>query len=154
MEDFQDCLHSFVAVCLQSVDLVHREDQIVSQRSVPDHRGKIAERRGELAELLFFHAESVHGFPPVLPYRLGYERHIEGSLCFPRSGIVRRISSDRYGTGFPPAAASVLPAGTGQLPDTGAGWLLPAAGLAAGAILLGSVLLGGTKLAAARRRTV
>ena len=52
------------------------------------------------------------------------------------------------------AAAAVLPAGTGRLPNTGAGSLLPAAGLAGGAILLGSVLLGGTKLAAARRRAV
>ena len=56
--------------------------------------------------------------------------------------------------GVPAAAAAVLPAGTGQLPNTGAGSLLPTAGLAGGAILLGSVLLGGTKLAAARRRAV
>ena len=54
----------------------------------------------------------------------------------------------------PAAAAPVLPAGTGQLPNTGAGSLLPTAGLAGGAILLGSALLGGTKLAAARRRAV
>ena len=51
-------------------------------------------------------------------------------------------------------AAAVLPASTGQLPTTGAGSLLPTASLAGGAILLGSVLLGGTKLAAARRRAV
>ncbi|BCW68210.1 hypothetical protein NicSoilB4_29730 [Arthrobacter sp. NicSoilB4] len=56
--------------------------------------------------------------------------------------------------GVPAAAAAVLPAGTGQLPNTGAGPLLPTAGLAGGAILLGSLLLGGTKLAAARRRAV
>jgi hypothetical protein len=54
--------------------------------------------------------------------------------------------------GVPAAAAPVLPAGTGQLPNTGAGSLLPTAGLAGGAILLGSALLGGTKLAAAARR--
>ena len=52
----------------------------------------------------------------------------------------------------PVLPAGALPAGTGQLPNTGAGSLLPTAGLAGGAILLGSVLLGGTKLAAARRR--
>ncbi|MET4093984.1 S1 family peptidase [Arthrobacter sp. UYCu712] len=46
------------------------------------------------------------------------------------------------------AQPPVLPAGSGQLPDTGAGSLLPTAGLAGGAILLGSVLL-----VAARRRT-
>ncbi|WP_346927710.1 hypothetical protein [uncultured Arthrobacter sp.] len=56
--------------------------------------------------------------------------------------------------GVPAAAAPVLPAGAGTLPNTGAGTLLPTAGLAGGAILLGSVLLGGTKLAAARRRAV
>jgi len=54
----------------------------------------------------------------------------------------------------PTAAVAVLPSGTGQLPNTGAGSLLPTAGLAGGAILLGSVLLGGTKLTAARRRAV
>jgi hypothetical protein len=47
----------------------------------------------------------------------------------------------------------VLPAGAGQLPNTGAGPLLPAAGLAGGAILLGGLLLGGVQVAAARRRT-
>ncbi|MDR7085073.1 hypothetical protein J2X01_004393 [Arthrobacter ginsengisoli] len=51
--------------------------------------------------------------------------------------------------GNPAALPPVLPAGSGQLPDTGAGPLLPTAGLAGGAILLGGVLL-----AAARRRTV
>ncbi|HSO17349.1 MAG TPA: S1 family peptidase [Arthrobacter sp.] len=54
----------------------------------------------------------------------------------------------------PAAAAPVLPAGTGQLPNTGAGSLLPAAGLAGGAILLGGVLLGSARVAAARRRPV
>jgi LPXTG-motif cell wall-anchored protein len=43
----------------------------------------------------------------------------------------------------------VVPASSGQLPDTGAGSLLPTAGLAGGAILLGGVLM-----AATRRRTV
>lgn len=52
------------------------------------------------------------------------------------------------------AASSVLPAGSDQLPNTGAGSLLPLAGLAGGAVLLGVVLLGGTKLAASRRRAV
>ncbi len=46
------------------------------------------------------------------------------------------------------AQPPVVPAGSGQLPNTGAGSLLPTAGLAGGAILLGGVLL-----AAARRRT-
>lgn len=54
----------------------------------------------------------------------------------------------------PMLPAGVLPADTGHLPNTGAGSLLPTAGLAGGAILLGSLLLGGTKLAAARRRVV
>ena len=51
-----------------------------------------------------------------------------------------------------PAGASqqpVLPAASAQLPDTGAGPVLPTAGLAGGAILLGGVLL-----AATRRRAV
>ena len=48
-----------------------------------------------------------------------------------------------------PAGASQLPEASGQLPDTGAGSLLPTAGLAGGAILLGGVLL-----AAVRRRAV
>jgi hypothetical protein len=48
--------------------------------------------------------------------------------------------------------APVLPAGAGQLPNTGAGPLLPAAGLAGGAILLGGLLLGGVQVAASRRR--
>ncbi|MDP9982367.1 hypothetical protein J2W14_001755 [Pseudarthrobacter oxydans] len=47
------------------------------------------------------------------------------------------------------AVTPVLPAASGQLPNTGAGSLLPTAGLAGGAILLGGVLL-----AATRRRTV
>jgi hypothetical protein len=57
----------------------------------------------------------------------------------------------------PPAPAAppvVRPAASGQLPNTGAGSLLPAAGLAVGAILLGGVLLGGVRVAAARRRAV
>ncbi|AOT02354.1 S1 family peptidase [Arthrobacter sp. U41] len=51
--------------------------------------------------------------------------------------------------GIPAAQPVVLSAGSGQLPDTGAGSLLPLAGLAGGAVLLGGVLLGG---AAVRRR--
>lgn len=54
----------------------------------------------------------------------------------------------------PAAQAAVLPAGSSQLPDTGAGQLLLMGGLAGGAILLGGVLLGGAQLAAARRRAV
>ncbi|MHA7221392.1 S1 family peptidase [Arthrobacter sp. RHLT1-20] len=48
----------------------------------------------------------------------------------------------------------VLPAGTGELPNTGAGWLLPAAGLAGASLALGGALLAGVKLAGARRRAV
>ncbi|MGP4031826.1 LPXTG cell wall anchor domain-containing protein [Pseudarthrobacter sp. 1C304] len=50
----------------------------------------------------------------------------------------------------PPAEpVTVLPAASGQLPDTGAGSLLPTAGLAGGALLLGGALV-----AATRRRAV
>ncbi|MET1022565.1 MAG: hypothetical protein ABWX69_10250, partial [Arthrobacter sp.] len=52
------------------------------------------------------------------------------------------------------APPTVVTAGSGELPNTGAGSLLPAAGLAGGAILLGAVLLVGVRLAAARRRAV
>ncbi|MDJ0352600.1 S1 family peptidase [Pseudarthrobacter sp. PH31-O2] len=49
----------------------------------------------------------------------------------------------------PPARPIVVSAGSGRLPDTGAGVLLPMAGLAGGTVLLGVALL-----AIARRRTV
>jgi hypothetical protein len=44
----------------------------------------------------------------------------------------------------------VIPASSGQLPDTGAGSLLPPAGLAGGAIVLGGVLLAATRRRAVR----
>ncbi len=61
------------------------------------------------------------------------------------------------GPAAPADAAAVPPAptvvaGPGQLPNTGAGSLLPLAGLAGGAVLLGVFLLLGARLAARRRR--
>ena len=52
--------------------------------------------------------------------------------------------------GRPAESSPVLPAASGQLPDTGAGPVLPTAGLAGGAILLGGVLLAATRRRAVR----
>lgn len=56
--------------------------------------------------------------------------------------------------GVPAVQSVVLPAGSGQLPNTGAGSLLSAAGVAVAALALGGALLTGVKLAGARRRAV
>ncbi|HEX9226101.1 MAG TPA: hypothetical protein VF885_05540, partial [Arthrobacter sp.] len=52
------------------------------------------------------------------------------------------------------AGSAVLPAGSGELPNTGAGSLLPLAGLAGGAVLLGVVLLATGRRAATQPTTV
>lgn len=58
-----------------------------------------------------------------------------------------------------PAAANgadgtVVTAGSGQLADTGAGTILTTVGVAAGAMLVGAVLLVGIQVAGVRRRTI
>ena len=150
------------AVAANSQVRITMENQAGRQTvDVPvDAAGNWAFPAPESSGTLRFTAETVNGFsrsgavslavtveaPVVAPT----EPVVPAEPVAPTEPVVPAAPAAPAEPGRPAEPSPVLPAASGQLPDTGAGSVLPTAGLAGGAILLGGVLLAATRRRAVR----